>query len=99
MVLLDRLKNADDDSGNAYLRARGANAPESIKDKFRTSGTVYKVPDGLEAAKVNAVFCTSAGPRVLVVRCEVSSDRKFAYMSHESIIKLFYQAARDGVAL
>jgi hypothetical protein len=99
MVLWARFRNADGVNEHDYLRARGAKAPESIENKFMMYCSTCNIPDELQAAIVNLVFCLPAGPRVLAAQCGLSQDRQFAYLSQEEATRLFRMAATQGVPL
>jgi hypothetical protein len=83
MAIVDRFINTDNESGNAYLRARGAEAPEKLINKFRSSGIVPALPGNTRAAQINII----------------DSSGQLAYLDHESRLELAACAIRDGVAL
>jgi hypothetical protein len=99
MVLPNWFKSADDVSGNAYLRERGAKNPEKFENKFISSGIVCAVSDGLRAAQANIVLPVPRSPRGLLVTCQVSRDGRFACIPHGSFFPLLSRAVRDGVDL
>lgn|GEM_PF-6345353 len=101
MVLLTRLVRVDDEDGNAYLRSRGARAPEKLSDKYRSQGIVYSMPDNLGLDYINAVFFTSVGPRSMRLECAVSQDKEttFAYLSQDDYATYFREAPVNGVAI
>lgn len=99
MAIVDRFINTDNESGNAYLRARGAKAPEKLINKFISSGIVHAVPGNTRAAQINIIVCTSSKVLAVPATGLVDSSGQLAYLDHESRLELAACAIRDGVAL